>query len=410
MTDQLTEQLASRSAANAGLVFNPLEYDTQDDPYPIYARLREEAPIYHNEEVDFWALSRHRDVERGVRNWQVFSNRNGPLMERDFWKPDSAELHSLVAMDPPRHTVYRRLISGAFTPRAIRALEPRIVAYAKRYVEEAVERREFDAMADIFKKIPLDALAMVVGMPEADRPIMQRMLDGTIHREDGADFVTAEEMQAFEALTDYYTELVAERRRRPTGDLLSQVLAADDVEGEPLEDRQIVALLHLLGGAGTETTIELLGNAWYWAWQHADQRKLALSGDVIPGWVTETLRYDSSVQLAVRVVMEDFEAYGTTVPKGAQMLLLIASGNRDPRVFPDPDKYDLNRNATQILSFSGGPHHCIGHLLARKLGQITLQELAKRVADYEIDASGVKRVRRAIVHGFSALPTVIKPR
>jgi cytochrome P450 len=392
-----------------GLVFNPLDYETQDDPYPIYARLREEAPIYYNEEVDFWALSRHRDVEQGVRNPERFSNRNGPLMERDFWKPDSAEMHSLVAMDPPRHTVYRKLISASFTQRAVTALEPRIEAYAKRYVEEAVERREFDAMADVFKKVPLDALAMIVGMPEADRPIMQRMLDGTIHREDGADFVTPEQMQAFEDLTRYYTELVAERRRRPTDDLLSQVLAAE-VDGRPLEDREIVALLHLLGGAGTETTIEMLGNAWYWAWRHPEQQKIALSGGVIPGWVNETLRYDSSVQLAVRVVMEDFEAYGITVPEGAQMLLLIASGNRDADVFPDPDRYDLNRNATGILSFSGGPHHCVGHLLARKLAKITLAELAARVADYEIDPAGVKRVRRAIVHGFSALPTVITPR
>jgi cytochrome P450 len=108
--------------------------------------------------------------------------------------------------------------------------------------------------------------------------------------------------------------------------------------------------------------------------------------------------------------MEDFEIYGVTVPEGAQMLLLIASGNRDAEVFPDPDKYDLNRNATQILSFSGGPHHCVGHLLARYLAKATLGELAKRISDYEIDPDGVKRVRRAIVHGFSALPTVIKPR
>jgi cytochrome P450 len=391
------------------LVFNPLDYACQDDPYPIYARLREEAPIYYNEEVDFWALSKHRDVEQGVRNPQLFSNKNGPLMERDFWKPDSAELHSLVAMDPPQHTTYRRLLSGSFSPRALAALEPRIQAYAQRYVEEAVERGEFDIMADVFKRIPLDALAMIVGMPEADRPIMQRMLDGTIHREDGADFVTAEEMQAFEDLTNYYLALVAERRRKPCDDLLSHVISTG-VEGALLEDRQIVALLHLLGGAGTETTIEMLGNAWYWAWRHPDQQKLALSGEVIPGWVTETLRYDSSVQLAVRVVTRDFEAYGVTVPEGAQMLLLIASGNRDADVFPDPDRYDLNRNASQILSFSGGPHHCIGHLLARKIAKITLEELTKRVASYEIDPDGVKRVRRAIVHGFSALPTVITPR
>ncbi|MEO6504175.1 MAG: cytochrome P450 [Jatrophihabitantaceae bacterium] len=391
------------------LVFNPLEYQTQDDPYPIYARLREEAPIYHNEEVDFWAFSRYRDIEDGVRNYQRFSNRNGPLMEREFWKPDSAEMHSLVAMDPPRHTVYRKLISPSFTQRAVSDLAPRIQALAKQYVDEAVERREFDAMRDIFKKIPLDALAMVVGIPEADRPEMQRMLDGTIHREDGADFVTPAQMKAFMDLTDYYMGLVAERRRKPAEDLLSRVIATE-VEGKLLEDREIVALLHLLGGAGTETTIEMIGNAWYWAWYHEDQRKLALSGNAIHGWVNETLRYDSSVQLAVRVVMEDFDAYGVTVPAGAQMLLLIASGNRDAEVFPDPDKYDLTRAARQVLSFSGGPHHCVGHLLARSLANITLSELARRVADYEIDPGGVQRVRRAIVHGFSALPTTITPR
>ncbi|WP_262403117.1 cytochrome P450 [Actinomadura sp. CNU-125] len=357
------------------LVFNPLEYRTQDDPYPVYARLREEAPLYHNEDLDFWALSRYRDIEKCLRDFTRFSNRNGPLMEKDFWKPDSDGMHSLVAMDPPRHTVYRKLISGSFTQRAVTALEPQIEERAKRYVDEAVERGEFDAMTDVFKKIPLDALAMVVGIPEEDRPHMQRMLDGTIHREDGADFITPEQMQAFEDLTAYYTGLVAERRRRPCDDLLSNVLAAE-VEGKRMTDREVVALLHLLGGAGTETTIEMLGNAWYWAWRHPDQRKPALDGEVVPGWVNETLRYDSSVQLAIRVVTEDVEMYGRTIPEGAQMLLLIASGNRDADVFPDPDRYDLNRDAAPILSFSGGPHHCVGHLLARRLAKTTLSELA----------------------------------
>ncbi|MBV9820608.1 MAG: cytochrome P450 [Actinobacteria bacterium] len=391
------------------LVFNPLEYQTQDDPYPIYARLREEAPLYHNEEVDFWALSRYSDIEDGVRNYQRFSNRNGPLMEREFWKEDSSEMHSLVAMDPPRHTVYRKLISPSFTQRAVTDLLPRIQELTRRYVDEAVERGQFDAMRDIFKKIPLDALAMVVGIPEADRPEMQRMLDGTIHREDGADFVTPEQMQAYADLTEYYLGLVAERRRRPTEDLLSRLISTE-VEGKPMNDHEIVALLHLLGGAGTETTIEMIGNAWYWAWRHADQRRLALSGTATKEWTNETLRYDSSVQLAVRVVMEDFEMYGQQVPAGAQMLLLIASGNRDARVFDNPEKFDLTRPTHQVLSFSGGPHHCVGHLLARSLANITLGELASRVADYEIDPDGVQRVRRAIVHGFSSLPTTVTPR
>lgn len=393
------------------LVFNPLEYQTQDDPYPIYARLRDEAPLYHNEEVDFWALSRYHDIEDGVRNYQRFSNRNGPLMEREFWKEDSSDMHSLVAMDPPRHTVYRKLISPSFTQRAVTDLLPRIQELTRRYVDEAVERGQFDAMRDIFKKIPLDALAMVVGIPEADRPEMQRMLDGTIHREDGADFVTPEQMQAYADLTEYYLGLVAERRRRPAEDLLSRLISTE-VEGKPMNDHEIVALLHLLGGAGTETTIEMIGNAWYWAWRHADQRQLALSGDHTKEWVNETLRYDSSVQLAVRVVMEDFEMYGQQVPAGAQMLLLIASGNRDAAIFDNPEKFDLTRpiSTHQVLSFSGGPHHCVGHLLARSLASITLGELANRVADYEIDPDGVQRVRRAIVHGFSSLPTTVTPR
>lgn len=387
------------------LEYSPLDYEVQGDPYPYYSRLREEAPVYYNEELDFYALSRHSDVAPALRDSARFSNENGPLMERDFWKPDSARQHSIVAMDPPDHPRWRRLISGSFSPRAIGKLEEQVRVLAREAVEAAVERGQFDVMQDVIFPIPMDAIAMIVGVPKADRPAVQRMLEGTVHREDGATTVGASQMEAFMALSQYYAGLVEERRKKPAEDLISDLLDSE-VDGAPLTDQDILAFLHLLGGASTITTIDLLGNAWYWAWRNPEQQQAALGG-AISGWVEETLRYDSPVQMVIRKSRVDLDQRDVHIPAGAQVLMLMGSANRDPEVFPDPDRYDLTRDASQLLSFSRGPHLCLGNLMARRVGRIVLEELVARVADYDIDTAGLVRVHRSTVRGFRKLPTVI---
>ncbi|WP_019811757.1 cytochrome P450 [Saccharomonospora halophila] len=387
------------------LEYSPLDYEVQGDPYPYYARLREEAPVYYNEELDFFALSRHADVAAALRDSERFSNENGPLMERDFWKPDSARQHSIVAMDPPEHPRWRRLISGSFSPRAIGRLESQIREITRESVEAAVERGQFDVMQDVIYPIPMDAISLIVGVPKEDRREVQRMLEGTVHREDGATTVGASQMEAFKALNEYYANLVEQRRQNRGEDLISDLLNSE-IDGHPLTDEDILAFLHLLGGASTVTTIDLLGNAWYWAWQNPEQQQAALGG-AVNGWIEETLRYDSPVQMVIRKSRVDMELHGVHIPAGAQVLMLMGSANRDGEVFPEPDRYDLNRDASQLLSFSRGAHLCLGNLMARRVARIVLEELVDRVADYDIDPEGLVRVHRSTVRGFRRLPTVI---
>lgn len=389
-----------------GLVYNPLDYGLQDDPYPTYARMREEEPVYYNEELDFYALTRHADVAAALRDAQRYSNSHGPLMEREFWTPDAKKMHSIVAMDPPEHRQWRSLISGSFTPRAVADLETQIRVLTREYVDAAVECGEFDLIADVVRPIPMDTIAMVIGVPKADRAGVQTLLDRTVHREDGATSVSAAQIAAFHELNDYYLGLVAERRRERRSDLVSDLIDVE-FEGRPLVDQEIIAFLHLLGGASTVTTIDLLGNAWYSAWQNPEQQTAALSPGGAHGWVEETLRYDSPVQMVIRHVNEDVELHGTTIPRGAQLLLLMGAANRDPGAYPDPDRYDLARNPKNVLSFSRGAHLCLGNLLARKVARIVLEELAGRVADYDIDPVGLQRVHRSQVRGFKSVPTVI---
>ncbi len=390
---------------DAGVTYNPLDYDTQDDPYPRYAMLRAQAPVYYNEELDFYALSRHADVAPALRDFTTFSNENGPLMEREFWKADAAKMHSFVAMDPPAHGRWRKLISESFSPRAVRALEPQIQQLAKHYVTEAAERGQFDFMRDIARPIPMDAIGIIIGVAESDRSEVQRLLDRTVHREDGATTIGPEQIRAFKELTEYYASLVAARRERPQADLVSQLVHAE-IDDRPVTDEEITGMLHLLGGASTVTTIDLLGNAWYWAWRNPDQQHKALGGEV-NGWIEETLRYDSPVQMVIRKVIQPFTLHDTEVPAGAQLLMLMGSANRDGDVFTDPDTFDIARDASKLLSFSGGPHLCVGNLLARRVARTVLSELVHRVADYDIDEDVASRVHRSTVRGFSTLPTYI---
>jgi cytochrome P450 len=392
------------------LYYNPLEYAFQDDPYGLYARLREEAPIYRNEDVDFWAISRYADVNETLRDNQRFSNSHGPLMERKYWEPGSSKFHSIVAMDPPEHGIMRGLIAGSFTPRKLAELEPQIRRYARGYVEAAVEKGTFDIVTGIVGPLAMDTLCIIMGVPESDRTEVQRLVSGTVHREDGAMDISEAEMQAYLTLRGYYTELVAERRRQRQDDLISELIDAD-VEGRNLTDDEILALLHLLGGAGTETMVDLMANCWYWAWKFPEQREIAFGRDAHAGWIEETLRYDSAVQSVIRLVKEDVRFHGVTVPAGSQLLVLIGSANRDGEVFPDPDRYDLNRRPKGVISFGAGPHMCIGNTLGRSEGKIMMEELVSRIRpDYDIDESGAKRVYRAAVRGFATLPTTVTAR
>lgn len=404
--------MTAPSGTRPALRFSPYDYQIHEDPYPTYARLRDEAPLFHNPEVGFWALSRYDDVIDGLRDSARFSSAHGVSLEPSAYGPDAHKTSSFIAMDPPMHGRMRGLVSRGFTPRRVEKMEPDIRALARTHIDEALGRGPaLDLIDDFAGKLPMDVISEMIGVPPADRQELRRLADLVLHRDEGNVDVPVAGMEASLTLVGYYADLVAERRRRPTDDLTSALVAAE-LDGSRLTDDDLIAFLFLMVVAGNETTTKLLGHAWYWAWRNPDQRAKAFADPArIPDWVEETLRYDTSSQFLVRTAAEDIPLHGGVIPAGERVLLMLGSANRDPRAFPDPDHFDLDRDhETHLASFGVGRHFCLGASLARLEARVALEELVARVADYEIDEAGARRVHSANVRGFEHLPTTVTPR
>ena len=392
------------------VVFDPYDYTTQDDPYPIYAWLRENAPLYHNEQHGFWALSRHADVTAAFRADPTYSNSMGVSLDPSSWGPQAKTVMSILAMDPPEQTRLRALVSRGFTPRRVAQLEDQIRTISREHLDALDLRAPFDFIDTFAGKVPMDVISEMMGVPRSDRAELRRMADLLVHRADGERDVPKEGVEAAITLFGYYGQMLADRRRKPSDDLTS-ALAQAEVDGDRLTDEEIIGFLFLMIVAGNETTTKLLGNAVYWAAKNPDELAKALTDQSrIPAWVNETVRYDGSTQLLARFLLEDVTLHGRVAPAGSQLVLLLGAANRDDAVFPDPDRFDIDRDTTQMVSFGGGRHYCLGANLARLEGRVALEELAARVRGIEIDEARAERVHSVNVRGFAHLPVVVQPR
>jgi len=392
------------------LRYSPFDYEIHEDPYPTYARLREEAPVYRNAEIDFWALSRHEDVANAFRDSAVFSSAMGVSLEPAATGPNAWRSMSFLAMDPPRHGLVRSIVSRGFTVRRITDMEPHILELTSQHLDPALEQGTFDFVADFAGKLPMDVLSEMIGFPPADRAEVRRLADLLVHREDGVYDVPRSGIDAAIELAKYFSEMIVERRKQRADDLISALIDAE-LGDEKLGDPEIMSFLFLIVVAGNETTAKLLANAWYWAWRNKDERaKPFADPGRIENWIDETLRFDGSSQMLARTLTDDVELHGVRIPKDGRALLLIGSANRDPRVFLEPDRYDLDRDTAEMVSFGAGRHFCLGAPLARLEARIALNELVRRVKDYDIDESGAKRVHSVNVRGFESLPTTVVTR
>jgi cytochrome P450 len=390
--------------------YSPYDYEIHEDPYPTYARLREEAPVYRNDEIDFWALSRHADVSDAFRDSTLFSSANGVSLEPMATGPNAWRSMSFLAMDPPRHGLIRSIVSRGFTVRRITDMEPHILDLTRQHLEPALEKGSFDFVTDFAGKLPMDVLSEMIGFPPADRAEVRRLADLLVHREEGVFDVPQAGIEAALTLAKYFADMIAERRKRRSDDLTSALLDAE-LEGEKLNDADIISFLFLIVVAGNETTAKLLANAWYWAWRNPGERaKPFADPGRIESWIDETLRFDGSSQMLARTVTKDVELHGVRIPAGGRALLLIGAANRDPRVFPEPDRYDLERDTSDMVSFGAARHFCLGAPLARLEARIALGELVRRVRDYDIDEANVRRVHSVNVRGFESLPTTVETR
>ncbi|KZS57935.1 cytochrome [Mycobacterium kansasii] len=399
---------------NPDVVLDPYDYDFHEDPYPYYRRLRDEAPLYHNEELGFWAVSRHRDVHQGFRNSTTLSNRDGVSLDPVSRGPHASKTMSFLAMDDPAHLRLRTLVSKGFTPRRIRELEPRVTELAVQHLDSMLDHAgsgTVDYVAEFAGKLPMDVISELMGVPVADRDRIRAMADGVMHREDGVTDVPASAIEASINLILYYQQMVAERRRKPTDDLTSALLAAE-IDGDRLTDEEILGFMFLMVIAGNETTTKLLANAAYWGHKNPDQLTPVYADlSRVPLWVEETLRYDTSSQILARTVVGELTLYDTRIPEGDVVLLLPGSAHRDERVFDNPDEYLIGREiGSKLLSFGSGAHFCLGAHLARMEARVALTELFKRIRGYQVDEANAVRVHSSNVRGFASLPIAVEVR
>lgn len=408
--------LTESGTATGPIVFDPYDYALQEDPYPVYARLRDEEPLHHNEHYDFWTLSRHADIAAAVRDDDTYSNAMGVSLDASAWTPHAHMVMSFLALDPPRQTRLRSLVSKGFTPRRVRELEPSIQRLTDHYLDRALAEPSFDWISEFAGRLPMDVISELMDVPVADRDEIRRLGDLTVHREAGVYDVPQAGKAAAMTLIDYYTQLLAERKKKPGADLTSALIASE-IDGDRLEDHEIIAFLFLMGVAGNETTTKLLSNALHHLSANPGQRDEVFASaadlDLVGPWIEETLRFDTSSQMLARHLRKDVELHGAVAPAGSKLLILLGSANRDERVFSRPAEYDIHRDKSELaqsLSFGGGRHFCLGANLARLEAKVALDELVRRVKTFEVDRDAAVRVHSTSVRGFAKLPISVEMR
>jgi len=387
---------------------NPFAWEFHEDPHPTYRWLRDHAPLYRNEAMSFWALSRFRDVMGAFVDWQTYSSVGGLILEK--LNPEHLELTPMmIFMDPPRHDRLRKLVSRAFTPRRIAALEGFVRTLASKLLDPLVARGGGDFVADFSTPLPMDVIFTLLGVPEADRRQLREWTDISLARDPGTDAVPPRAIAAGLESLRYWFQLVQDLRRHPNDGLICGLfdveMETDDGRATRLTDGEIIGFCSLLGAAGSETTTRLLGSAAVLFARHSDQyARILADPDAIPGALEEVLRWASPAQYAVRTLTRDVEWYGRTVPAGDRILLLLGAANRDEREYPDPDRFDVGRGIPTQLGFGQGVHYCIGASLARLEARVALEEFAKRFPRYTVDEARCQRVHMSNVHGYDSVP------
>ncbi len=388
------------------LVYDPYSYDIDRDPYPLYRRMRDEAPVYHNPDLDFYALTRFEDCHDALRDWERYSSGFGTVLELMRGEPTGG--HMMIFMDPPRQTRYRALVNKAFTKARIAELEPRIRELARGHLEALVGRSAFDAVGEFTAKLPMDVISTLLGIPAEDRDRVRGWSNDVLHRDPGNPNITERGLRSMASAQTYYQEALDERRRQPRQDMMTSLTRAqiEAEDGTPvrLSDEDIRAFFNLLATAGNETVTKLLATALFWLARFPEQRRrLVEEPGLIPNTVEEFLRFDPPSHYQGRTLTEDVELHGVHMPKGARVLIVNGSSGRDERRFEDPDALDVRRPVDLHLGFGFGRHLCLGASLARMETRIALEEFLRRWPEYDAPDDGVERIHSSNVRGLSRL-------
>jgi cytochrome P450 len=388
--------------------FDPYDVDINADPYPTYTRLRDEAPIYHNEQFDFWVLSRHHEVERGLVDWETFSNTRSDIL--DIIRA-GVELPPGVIMfeDPPLHGTHRGLMSRVFTPRAMAELEDQVRAYCVGILDPLVGSGGFDVITELGSVMPMRVIGMLLGIPEDDQVAVREKTDADLRTRRGQPMQVRKEKVAN---GDMFAEYIEWRAQHPSDDLMTRLLNAEfvDENGETrtLTRDEVLTYTAVIAGAGNETTGRLIGWLAKLLAEHPDQRRdVVADRSLIPNVIDEALRFEPTGHATARIVTRDAEYHGATVPEGSAMLLLIGSANRDPRRYERADEFDVHREDTSHLTFGWGVHHCLGAALARLEGRVALDEFLNRFPEWEVDHDQIELAPTSTVRGWQRMPIVL---
>jgi cytochrome P450 len=390
----------------AELVYDPYDYQIDADPYPIFKRLRDEAPIYWNPQYRFWALSRFDDVLAASIDHETFSSARGTVIEL---MDDPMTHPPMIFMDPPQHTRFRKLVRRTFTRRSIGALEDRIRALCAGYLDPFAGSGGFDYVADFSAKLPVMVISSLLGVPEEDQEQLRIWSDLTLHRDPGETGPSQAALDASQDFFAYWQQHIDQRRRNPGDDVMSDLVRADleqdDGTTRKLTDPELHIFYGLISAAGNETVARLLGwAATLLAKNPGERAKLVAEPALIPSAIEEILRYEAPSPIQGRWVTRDVEFYGRLVPKDSKMTLLTASANRDERRFEHPDRLDVTRQIDQHMSFGFGVHFCLGASLARMEGRVALEETLRRFPSWEIDESGLEMIHTSTVRGYAKVP------
>lgn len=395
-------------SAASDVYFDPYDVELNADPYPMFRRLREESPLYYNEQHDFYALSRFADVDNAIVDHQTFSSARGAILElirANIEMPPGV----LIFEDPPVHDIHRKLLSRMFTPRKISDLEPKIREFCARSLDPLIGTGKFDFVNDLGAQMPMRVIGMLLGVPEEDQEAARDFANAQMRTEAGKPM----EFSAETMLNgDFFGQYIDWRAQHPSNDIMTELLNAEfeDETGtvRRMSRDELLTYVTVVSGAGNETTTRLIGWAGKVLAEHPDQRRaLAENPALIPAAVEELLRYEPPAPHVARYVTRDVEYYGQRVREGSVMMMLIGAANRDHRQFPpDGDVFDIRREPRQHLTFSVGTHYCLGSALARLEGRIALEEILKRFPDWDVDLAEATLSPTSTVRGWESMPAV----
>ena len=392
-------------ATGPDVYYDPYDFEIDADPYPVWRRMREEAPLYWNEKYEFFALSRWDDVDKALLDWGNYISGRGSVLE--LIRANIPMPSGMILMeDPPIHHIHRSLLSRVFTPRRINALEPQVRQFTVDTLGPLVGAGGFDFIADLGAQMPMKVIGWLLGIPEQDQVAIRQQIDEGLRLEEGEESKLTE---SFGVQADLFVEYIEWRKTHPSDDLMTELLNAEfeDETGtrRTLNHDELLTIVNLLAAAGNETTARLIGWTGQVLSDHPDQRRaLAEDRSLVPNAIEEVLRYEAPSPVQARYVTRDVEHYGQTVPEGSIMVLLNGSANRDDRHFPDGDRFDVRRDVGRHLAFGFGIHVCLGAPLARLEGRVALDEVLKRFPDWEVDYERARRARTSTVRGWETLP------